>query len=86
MPVRVAMIAGQESKNRSIASRSCVTGAGGQRRQEPRAVAHRPQPRIEHGEHAAILPVTDQAAEPLLQREDRQRDLVFAERRSRRAR
>ena len=57
-----------------------------QRCQEPPAVAHGAQPRIEDGEHAAIQTMTEQPAEPLLEREDRERHLVLAERSIRRAR
>ena len=52
---------------------------GGQRGQKSAPVAHRPQPRVEDGQDAAILAVPDQPSEPLLQRQDRQRDLVLAE-------
>ena len=50
-----------------------------QRRQEPPAVAHAPQPRVEDGEDAAVLAMADQPAEALLQREDRERHLILAE-------
>src|SRR5688572_18492180 len=49
-----------------------------QRRQEPPAVAHRAEPGIEDGERAAIVAVPQEASEPLLEREDRQRNLVLA--------
>src|SRR6266849_7572440 len=51
-----------------------------QRRHKTPAVALGPQPRIEHRHDAAIAPVTDQPAEPLLKRENRERHLVFVER------
>ena len=46
--------------------------------EEAPAVSHRPEPRIEHGQHAAIVAMPQQPAEPLLERENRQRDLVLA--------
>ena len=64
------------SKNRSIVGQVVGDGRGRERLQKPPAVAHRPQARVQHREHAAVVPMTDQAAQPLQQRQDRQRDLV----------
>ena len=55
-----------------IGARAATPGIGGR--------THRAQARIEHGEHAAIEPMPQQAPEPLLEREDRQRHLVIGER------
>src|SRR5207244_2909955 len=50
------------------------------RGKEAASVAFRPQTRIQNGQHAAIAPVANETAEPLLQREDRQRHLIVLER------
>src|SRR5436190_1619940 len=51
-----------------------------QRRDEATAVPFGAQTRIEHGEDSAIAAVSNQSTKPLLQREDRQRHLIFVER------
>src|SRR3990172_4914503 len=55
-------------------------GRRGQRGDEAATVSFCLEARIEHGQHAPVEPVADQAAEALLQREDREGKLVFAER------
>src|SRR6476620_3142576 len=50
------------------------------RRHESPAVPHRPQPRVEYGEQAAVLPMPDETPQPLQERQDRQRHLVIGER------
>src|SRR5262245_34901445 len=51
----------------------------GQRGQKSSSVPHRLQPRIEHGQHAPIVAMPDEATQTLQQREDRQRHLILAE-------
>ena len=53
-----------------------------ERGEEAPPVPHRLQPRVENRQNPAVLSMADQPSEPLLQRQDRERDLVFAERRS----
>src|SRR5438067_1898743 len=47
---------------------------------EPAPVAFGLQPGIQNGEHATIFSVADEAAQPLLKRQNRQGDLIVAER------
>ena len=57
-------------------------GRGWQRSHEAAAVAFCPEPRVENREDATVAPVTDEPAQPLLQSQDRERHLVFADRKS----
>src|SRR5689334_14150517 len=52
----------------------------GERRKKPPAVALGPKARIEDGQNTAVAPVPDEAAKPLLERQDGQRHLILAKR------
>src|SRR5262245_50176918 len=52
----------------------------GERIEEPLAIGHRPQPRIQYRQHASVISVTDQPAQPLQHREDGKRYLVLLKR------
>src|SRR5262245_11202554 len=67
-------------KKRADACEVVHDGRRRQRRDEATPVRFRAKPRIQYGQDAAVAAVADQAAEALLQREDRQRDLILAER------
>ena len=56
------------AKNRRISAISRVIDGRRQRRQKPPSVPHRLEPRIEHRQHAAIVTMANQAAQPLQQR------------------
>jgi len=53
---------------------------GRQRRDEPPPIPPRTKPRVEHGEQSSVVPVTNETPESLLQRQDRERNLILAER------
>ena len=61
-----------------MASRVWTTGAGGQGCDEPPAVTLGAQSGIQNRQEPSVLPVTDEPAEALLKRQNRQRHLIFA--------